>query len=126
MRSLVYFQGLVSSTVTVPWSGGTQTTYPVNQAQLFSCSGPVVDPSGIILTAGHCADTQSPEIHTWMVDYAYVQLVRQRPDQSEPVLGEQCRAGLDTLSGSITLSRLLTCNVMAGLVTVIRPVRTHA
>jgi hypothetical protein len=75
MPSLVYVQGLVSGTVTVPFSDGTQTTYTVNQAPLFNCSGSVVDPSGIILTAGHCADTQSPDIRTWMIDYAYQQLV---------------------------------------------------
>ena len=75
MPSLVYVQGLVSGTVTVPWSDGTQTTYTVNQAPLFSWSGSVVDPAGIILTAGHCADAQNPEIQTAMIDYIYEQLV---------------------------------------------------
>lgn len=74
MPSLVYVQGLVSGTVTVPWSDGTQTTYTVKQAPLFTCSGSVVDPAGIILTAGHCADTQSPEFQIWMIDYVYQQL----------------------------------------------------
>jgi hypothetical protein len=92
MPSLAYVQGLVSGTVTVPWSDGTQTAYTVNQAPLFSCSGSVVDPSGIILTAGHCADTQSPEIQTAMIDYVYAQLVNNgqvNPNQFSQSSAEQ-------------------------------------
>jgi len=102
MPSLVYVQGLVSGTVTVPWSDGTQTTYTVNQARLFSCSGSVVDPSGIILTAGHCADTQSPEIQTVMIDYVYEQLVNN--GQVNPSQFSQSSAEQDWRPSTLQLS----------------------
>jgi len=68
--SLVYIAIKAAGVVRVPWSDGSAHDY--NATVGASCSGAVVDPSGIILTAGHCADPQ--QFSTFLIDSIYDQL----------------------------------------------------
>jgi hypothetical protein len=71
--SLVYIGIEATGVVQVPWSDGSVHSY--NATVGASCSGAVVDPSGIILTAGHCADPQ--EFSIPLIDSIYSQLASQ-------------------------------------------------
>lgn len=71
--SLAYIAIEATGVVQVPWSDGSVRSY--NATMDASCSGAVVDPSGIILTAGHCADPQ--EFSTSLIDSTYNNLASQ-------------------------------------------------
>jgi hypothetical protein len=71
--SLAYIAIEAAGVVQVPWSDGSVRSY--NATVGASCSGAVVDPSGIILTAGHCADPQ--EFSTSLIDSTYNNLASQ-------------------------------------------------
>ena len=71
--SLAYIGIEATGVVQVPWSDGSVHRY--NATVGASCSGAVVDPSGIILTAGHCADPQ--QFSTFLIDSIYNHLASQ-------------------------------------------------
>jgi hypothetical protein len=71
--SLTYIAIEATGVVQVPLTNGSVNNY--NATVDTSCSGAVVDPSGIILTAGHCADPQ--EFSTFLIDSTYNQLASQ-------------------------------------------------
>lgn len=68
--SLVYIAIQATDVVQVPWATGALN---YNVTVNASCSGSVVDPAGIILTAGHCADPA--EFETFAIDNLYQQLI---------------------------------------------------
>jgi serine protease Do len=71
--SLVYIAIDVSGEVDVPLTDGTTERLSVTSSS--ACSGSVIDSSGVILTAGHCADPHGYAVD--LIDSAFAQLQKQ-------------------------------------------------
>ena len=107
--SLVYIAIEATGVVHVPWSDGSVQSY--NATAGASCSGAVVDPSGIILTAGHCADPR--EFSTFLIDSTYNQLASQ--GQTGTVTQAEAEQGWSTSTPQLTFKvySLATVNRVA-------------
>jgi serine protease Do len=96
--------------VQVPMTDGSVNNY--NATVDTSCSGAVVDPSGIILTAGHCADPR--EFSTPLIDSIYSQLASK--GQTGTVTQAEAEQGWSTSTPQLTFKvySLATVNRVAG------------